>query len=177
MVEDVKDRGRDESPSGQAESDPEPTAEKQLEESMDIPLDTIFDILRNQRRRLAIEYLRRKDTSTDLSELTEYIAAVENDKPVDDLTSSERKRVYVSLYQTHIPKMEDAGMLEFEQDRKGIDLLPLAKQLFPYLDIEGSQEESELRPHSHEGPGQRSAEVRDLAEQLRSFADRLEDWG
>jgi len=142
-----------------------------------MPLDTIFDTLRNKRRRLAIEYLRRKDASIDLSELTEYIAAVENNKPVAQLTSSERKRVYVSLYQTHIPKMENVGILEFEQDRKGIDLLPRARQLFPYLDIEADQEESDQRSHSHEVPGQRSAEVRDLAEELRSFADRLEDLG
>ena len=140
------------------------------EGSAEIPLDVVFGILSNKRRRLSIEYLRSTDGTVGLSELAEHLAAVENDKPVAELTSSERKRVYVSLYQVHLPKMANAGILEFNQDRKRISFLPGASQLFPYLDIDDSQEVVDEPPRvEHTG------EVREVAEELRMIVDRLEE--
>lgn len=162
MVDD--DSGQREDESRREEVDARSSAESEF------PLDVIFDILSNKRRRLVIEYLRKRDGSVDLTELAEHIAAVENDKPVAELSSSERKRVYVGLYQTHLPKMSDAGIVEFEQDMKRISLLPGAVQLFPYLDIDGGQAEPEQRSAI-----ERSADVRDMAEQLHTLADRLAD--
>lgn len=175
MVDNADKRESDERRPGRVGSDAESTTESQFGDSSEISLDVIFNTLSNKRRRLAIEFLRRKDKSTDLSELSEHIAAVENDKPVAEVTTSERKRVYISLYQAHIPKMEDVGILDFEQDRNGIKLLPRASQLFPYLDIEPGQEASDQPSSTQEAPDQRSEEVRDMAERLRTFADRLED--
>ena len=77
--------------------------------------DVLFDILKNERRRRALEYLREEPTTT-LSDLAEHVAALENDKSVRELTSSERKRVYVGLYQCHLPKMADAGVIQWSTD-------------------------------------------------------------
>lgn len=33
----------------------------------------------------------------------------------DDVTDQQRERVYVALYQTHIPVLEDAGAVETEE--------------------------------------------------------------
>lgn len=101
----------------------------------EVRLDVIFDILKNQRRRHVLRYLRENETST-LSDLAEHVAALENGKDVRSLTSSERKRVYVGLYQCHLPRMSDAGVIDFDSDRGRIELRDTAEQLEEYLDAD-----------------------------------------
>jgi hypothetical protein len=80
--------------------------------------ETTFDILRNSRRRHAIEHLFDADSGTvSIGELAEHIAAIENDIPPAELSSAQRKRVYVSLYQSHLPRMDDADVVRFDSDR------------------------------------------------------------
>lgn len=101
----------------------------------ELPLDVIFDILKNHRRRLVIRYLSEISATTTLSDLAEHIAARENDKSEDALTSAERKRVYVCLYQCHLPKMNDAGLLEFEPDRGTVELADNVESFTRFLDF------------------------------------------
>ena len=120
-------------PAGEGvEEHPEEVGESRTQE---IRLDVIFDILKNQRRRHVLRYLRENE-STTLSDLAEHVAALENDKDVRSLTSSERKRVYVGLYQCHLPRMNDAGVIDFDSDRGRIELRDTADQLDEYLDVE-----------------------------------------
>ncbi|UIO98922.1 hypothetical protein Hbl1158_10285 [Halobaculum sp. CBA1158] len=70
----------------------------------------LYDVLANTRRRHVIRALA-DDPPCDLGELAEYIAAIENDKPAQQLRSQERKRVYVSLYQSHLQSLADADVI------------------------------------------------------------------
>ena len=103
--------------------------------TVDVAKDVVFDILKNERRRQALHFLREHPT-TDLSDLAEHVAALENDKPIRDLTSSERKRVYVGLYQCHLPKMDDAGVIDYNRSRGTIELLEASSLCFLYLDVD-----------------------------------------
>jgi DNA-binding transcriptional ArsR family regulator len=100
----------------------------------ELSLDLIFEILKNQRRREVIRYLREHEQQVTLSDLAEHIAALENDTDVASITSSQRKRVYVGLYQCHLPKMADMDIVHFNQNRGIVDLGPNAPQLYEYLD-------------------------------------------
>lgn len=82
-----------------------------------LPLDQTFEILKNQRRRYVLQYLDEADGPVSLSDLAEQIAAWENDKEVREITSSERKRVYVGLYQCHLPKMAGMDVVQFNKPR------------------------------------------------------------
>lgn len=99
----------------------------------DLPLDEIFEILRNQRRRWVLRYLQEHDGVVEIGEVAEHIAAIETDKSISELTSGERKRVYVALYQCHLPKMDDAGVVDYHQDRGHIELVDAVEQLDTYL--------------------------------------------
>lgn len=99
-------------------------------------LDVIFDILRNERRRLVLRAVKERGGSTTLGELAEHIGGIENGKPPDELDSKERKRVYVGLYQTHLPKMDDAGAVRYDQDRGTIEEGPSADAFQRYLDYD-----------------------------------------
>ena len=127
--------GTFEDPSAVADEQGEAAAGEGIQRREEVQLDVIFDILKNQRRRHVLRYLREHETTT-LSDLAEHVAALENDKDVRELTSSERKRVYVGLYQCHLPRMSDAGVIEFDSDRGRIELRDTADQLDEYLDVD-----------------------------------------
>lgn len=76
--------------------------------------DEVFTILKNQRRRRVIRYLKQNGGAASLREVTAEIAATENDVSVEELSYNQRKVVYVSLYQTHIPRLEEADVIEYD---------------------------------------------------------------
>ncbi|MFA9416654.1 ArsR family transcriptional regulator [Natrinema sp. HArc-T2] len=103
--------------------------------------DVIFELLKNRRRREVLAYLLEADETVTLGELAEQIAAWENDTSVNALNSDQRKRVYVALYQTHLPKMDDAGIVEYDQDRGLISLADNADLLMMYLDTDSHRQD------------------------------------
>jgi hypothetical protein len=107
---------------------------------VDLPLDQVFEILKNERRRTVLRYLDEHDGTVALGDLAEEVAAIENDTPVSQVTSRERKCAYVGLYQCHLPKMDDMDIVEFNQNRGLIALGPNADQLERYLDWEETSE-------------------------------------
>jgi hypothetical protein len=82
-----------------------------------VDLDHVFDVLRNQRRRDVLRYLDQTREPIQIGDLAEQLAAWENDKSVGELSSSERKRMYVGLYQSHLPKMDDLDVVDFDKPR------------------------------------------------------------
>jgi hypothetical protein len=99
-----------------------------------VPLDVVFGILKNERRRLVLKYMGEMGSSTSLSDLAEHIASIENDKPANELGSQERKRVYVGLYQCHLPRMHDSGAIDFDKNRGTVEPGPNIDQFYEYLD-------------------------------------------
>lgn len=112
-------------------SSPEPVEQTEPETPS---LDLIFGILKNGRRRRVLKYLQETEGEVTLSDLAEHIAAIENDTTPKQLTSSERKRVYVGLYQCHLPKMDDAGVIEYNQARGLIRPTAQSEHFEQYLD-------------------------------------------
>ncbi|EMA09832.1 hypothetical protein SAMN05443574_11318 [Haloarcula vallismortis] len=109
-------------------------AASQEQGDSDASLDVIFEVLKNSRRREVLHFLRERGEQVSLGELAEHVAAIENETTTDALTSSERKRVYVGLYQCHLPKMDDIGVVNFNQDRGHITLTEMADDFEKYLE-------------------------------------------
>jgi len=106
------------------------------DQSAEPSLDVIFDVLRNRRRRLVLKAIEERDGSTTLSDLAEHIGGIENGKDPDALNAQERKRVYVGLYQCHLPKMHDAGAIEFDKDRGTVERGEIADRYHEFLERE-----------------------------------------
>lgn len=92
---------------------------------------TAFELLSNERRRRAVRACDRLECPFELGELAEHVAARECGKPITQVTGAERRRVYTSLQQVHIDKLEDAGVIECE--RKTITPTEKLKELRLYL--------------------------------------------
>lgn len=69
----------------------------------------------------------------ELSDLAEQVAAWEYEKERTELHSDERRRVYTAMQQTHLPTMDEAGIIEYEDQT--IELTEHAEDLDVYMDI------------------------------------------
>ncbi|WP_226012188.1 DUF7344 domain-containing protein [Halomicrobium salinisoli] len=92
-------------------------------------LDAYFTVLSNQRRRLALDCLQEYETPIALADLADEVAVREYDSPVTEIPAEEVKEIYVSLYHVHVPRLEDAGLAEYDQDDDLVTLLEDGQEL------------------------------------------------
>lgn len=102
--------------------------------------DDLFDVLSNHRRRYALHSLKQHERTANIGDLAEQVAAWENSVPRVDLSAAERKRVYTALQQFHLPKMDAAGVIEFDDARGTVSLTDAADGLDVYLDVVGEDD-------------------------------------
>lgn len=114
-VKTVESQSVDETENERTERDAPRSVEATEPENAKPDIDMVFDILGTSRRRDVVRYLESNPEPVAIGELADYIAAQEYGKTVEEVTSNERKRVYVSLYQSHLPKMADADVIAYEQ--------------------------------------------------------------
>lgn len=95
--------------------------------------DDLFHVLSNRRRRDILRYLADHDGINDVGKLASQVAAWEKETTVQRLTSKERKPVYIALYQNHLPKLEDHGLIEYDKSRGCVSRTDQADQCNQYL--------------------------------------------
>lgn len=118
----------------------EPTDPPQATENGDGPSDDsisreeVFEVLSNERRRLVLGYLRERDEErVDFRDVVDQVAARENGVPAGRLDSSDRKCVYSALRQTHLPKLDRLGVVEFDHSRGQLTLDDGVEEVFRYM--------------------------------------------
>ena len=95
----------------------------------------VFEVLRNQRRRYVLQYLKQDERAVELGDLAQQVAAWEYETTLEEVTPEQRKRVYTTLQQTHLPKMDSSGILSFDSDRGVIEPTERTAELNIYLEI------------------------------------------
>lgn len=113
------------------------------EEEQSLAKDDIFHILQNERRRQVLRHLKGVDETVEMREIAEKIAAWENDTTVANLYSDQRQRVYIALYQSHLPKLDDLGVINYNQSRGTIEPTPLIDDVTQYLDRDAADTEGD----------------------------------
>lgn len=102
--------------------------------SDDVSLDTVLEVLSNERRRLVLEYLLRRDESATVEELIDHVVAesrpVERRRP-DDL----RSRFGGRLRHVDLPKMDDTGLIEYDRARQVVSATDAAQVVEPYFEL------------------------------------------
>jgi len=110
-------------------------ADEETSSSPAFSQEVVFEMLSNSRRRYVVHYLLDADREAELRDLARAVAAWENDKRPDDVTSQERRRVYNALQQAHLPKMDDAGLVAFDASRGTVVAADDLADLRVYLEI------------------------------------------
>lgn len=101
-----------------------PPSSDSFERSHAATLDATFDVLSNRRRREALRCLAAHDEPMALADLADEVAVAERGGPITDIPAEAVKRVYVSLYHTHVPNLENAGFVRYDQERDLVALAP-----------------------------------------------------
>jgi hypothetical protein len=93
----------------------------------------VYEILSSDRRRHTINYLRASDEGVEVNDIAEYIAEKETGEspPPKDA----RKTVYVSLHQTHLPKMDDLDIVNYDTDTKEVTLSDSFQDVAVYMEV------------------------------------------
>lgn len=97
--------------------------------------ETVFEVLSNERRRYVLHHLKATSGRVSVRELSEQVAAWENGIEVAAVTPKERKRVYTALHQTHLPKMAEVGVIDYDRDRGTLELTDAIGAFDIYLEI------------------------------------------
>lgn len=92
----------------------------------------IHDILSNERRQMVLQFLQEADGRLTAGRLAEMIAEIETDQspPPKNI----RQSAYVSLHQTHLPKLDDLGVVVYDQDQKTVELTDRAQEVRVYME-------------------------------------------
>lgn len=96
-------------------------------------LDEVLAAIENPRRRDLLYYLDEFDLS-NVEELAEWIATRESDAPPGEVPDETRQRVRIGLTHTHLPKLADVGVIDFDRRSGAIRCQELPSQVETLLD-------------------------------------------
>ncbi len=108
--------------------------------------DDFYNMLKNNRRRAVLRYvdLFPEELPVEARTLSEEIAAYENDKTPNEISSDERQRVQIALYQTHLGQLDELDLINYNEDRKLIDQGPDLDIVTPELEDEFYAEDQKI---------------------------------
>jgi hypothetical protein len=161
------------------------------ESSTNLSSDELFDLLSHHRRRYVIECLDRYGSPMSLPDLADECVVMEHRKAFDDIPGETVKRMYMSLYHTHIPRLVESRVVEYDQESDSVALGPNAARLEPHvtlacsrLSTPASNALSELRSSIDTGDGLSIDRTRTVLQragysddEISDVIDRLEDRG
>lgn len=104
-------------------------------DTRDDAVDTAMDLLSDRRRRALLEYLAETDGSASLTELAVEIAAQEAGAEPNaisdhgDVSARDRRAVRISLHHTHVPKLANADVIDYESETEMITLTDRGRTL------------------------------------------------
>lgn len=101
----------------------------------DLNKDEVYDILSNQRRRVALRYLFQRENSCPVSELVDVVAGWEATHTGADRSDKLEASVYSAMVQSHLPRMADYGFVEYDSDARLVSLTDKGRLIEPYLDL------------------------------------------
>lgn len=122
------------------------------EESTDISKDELFHILQNERRRQVLRYVTNREGPFEMRTIAEQVAAWEHDTTVRELTSDQRQRVYIALYQSHLSKLDEVGLIEYQQSRGIVEVTDRIDVVEPHIGASDDEDEETPAAAGATGP-------------------------
>jgi hypothetical protein len=80
-------------------------------------IDDGLELLADERRRLLVDVMRTYGEELTLPDAAEEVAVREHGCQVTELSAELVANVYISLYHDHMPRLVEAGLLDYDQER------------------------------------------------------------
>lgn len=123
-----------------------------------LELHDVFTALAHPRRRYLLYTLVNERTEEPVPELAAKIAAWEQDKRVTEVSEDEQRRVHVSLYHSHIPKLTDLDILEYREADETIVRAVNTEQVQAVLNGAGTELDSRQEKHARQADPDRESD-------------------
>ncbi|WP_247731176.1 DUF7344 domain-containing protein [Halovivax limisalsi] len=111
------------------------TGARVSEQGVQLTEDELFELLANQRRRQVLYALMCEGKTLTIGDLSQRIAAWEDGLDYEEVSSKDRKRVYTALQQSHLPKMDQSGVVNFDRDRGTVEPTAALSDVEIYIDV------------------------------------------
>ena len=108
------------------------SASQPLLQNEQLDLDTVFDALAHSHRRAIISSLLERESGMTVDELVEDLLAVPS--PTAD-PGKAHSRVTVAVSHSHLPKLADMGLIEWDRDQRFVEPTASLSTLRPVLDV------------------------------------------
>lgn len=101
-----------------------------------LPEAVIHEILANPRRRETLRYLTdaAAGRTVSLRDLSASIATHETGR--NPPPRAVRESVYNSLHQTHLPKLDELGIIDYDREARAVSLRPNARAVDRYMAVD-----------------------------------------
>jgi DNA-binding transcriptional ArsR family regulator len=109
-----------------------------VEQSQQFNVSELFDLLSHPGRRYILTYLLQSEGYVTCSELTDHVVAVSDHTMTD---RQFRKRVTAELTHSHLPKLEQRGLIDYNTERQIVSPTPATPAVRPYLRIALAQQQ------------------------------------
>ncbi|MEF8802041.1 MAG: hypothetical protein V5A38_13015 [Halolamina sp.] len=106
-----------------------------VEDAAEVTYDTVFFTLSNPRRRYVLHHLKRHKDAVAVGELATEVAAWENRTTTELVSNRQRKRAYSALHQTHLPKMNQLGIINYDRERAVVEPSASIDAIDFYLEV------------------------------------------
>lgn len=85
-------------------------------------LDTIFDLMSEERRRYVLYYLEQQSDAVPVSDVAEQVAAWENNPDSAPGGLDQYYGLQVDLMHNHLPKAAELAYIEYDPDEQTVEL-------------------------------------------------------
>lgn len=101
--------------------------------SSSIDSDTVLGLCADQHRRIALAVLANEQRSLTRNDLTKAIAKHNHHVPVTEMPKERLSEVQISLHHVHLPKIEAAGLVNYDQERGLVEPTEQFEEVQPQL--------------------------------------------
>lgn len=102
---------------------------------MDLDTDALFEVLSDPARRFVVACLHEYANPMALADVADELAVWKYDTEITDIPADEVKSIYITLYHAHIPKMADAGIVKYSQERDAVALAEIGEEISAHMTL------------------------------------------
>lgn len=122
---------------------PEEMAGDGTDNGTPLPLETVFQVLENQRRRVILYYLTTCTYPVPFKELVEEVAEQESETQAAEGPTESYEQVAVDLHHTQLPKLAQWGVIEYNTEMELITVAETLRPLDEYLQLAKQHDQQE----------------------------------
>ncbi|WP_425499371.1 DUF7344 domain-containing protein [Natronosalvus caseinilyticus] len=98
-----------------------------------IEFDTVLDLCQSRRRRIVLALFADQQRSLTVNDLIKAIVKHDHHESITEVSAEVLTQIGIELKHAHIPRMEEAGVIEYNSKRKLAEPTDQFDQLQPYL--------------------------------------------